>query len=75
MKPAFAKGVFILGPKSNAERQREFRKRNPGYHKRYYVSAKQYREQAVARERLRIANDPQLLLFPGERPAMLEPAA
>lgn len=60
--------------KSNAQRQREFRARNPGYHKRYYISAKTRREQYAAmlrqREADRIANDPQLLLFPGERPAI-----
>lgn len=30
-------------PVSNTERQREFRKRNPGYHRRYYKSAAYWR--------------------------------
>ena len=63
---------------SNAERQRRFRKAHPGYHKRYYKSAAQHKaEQALLRIHEAIKremNDPQLLLFPGERPAIGEAA-
>ena len=37
------------GPMSNVERQRRFRERNPGYHRRYYVSAVEFDAREAAR--------------------------
>ena len=42
-------------PMSNAERQRRFRERNPGYHRRYYVSAKAHRKQVEAQAAVELA--------------------
>ncbi len=35
---------------SNAERQRRFRARNPGYHRRYYVPVDVWRARLAAQE-------------------------
>ena len=40
--------IVRVGPMSNVERQRIFRERNPGYHRRYYVSAAQWRAREAA---------------------------
>ena len=66
--------ISACAPMTNAERQRNFRARHPGYHKRYYKTAAQWRaEREAQRQHLeaeRVAGDPQLLLFPGERPTL-----
>ena len=40
--------VTTFRAKTNAERQRNFRRRNPGYHRRYYKSAAKCRMECAA---------------------------
>ena len=40
-------GVTRAEPVGNAERQRKFRQRHPGYHRRYYLPVDRYRTPSV----------------------------